>query len=151
MSLILLMSFLYILFSHPLMMSLLVFLISIVISFSKFYQMNSNNLYVYLFIMVYSGGLLLMLVYMSSLVPNFNMSMKLSLIMILIFLTIFSVYTEKYFCFFSNNNFLNLSFSVITFILNYKEMFYLFIFLLMLIFCFLASMMNLFKYPIRSL
>lgn len=132
-------------------MSLLVFLIRIVISFRKFYQINSNNLYVYLFIIVYRGGLLLILVYISSLVPNFNIRIKLSLIIILIFLTIFSVYTEKYFCFFRNNNFLNLSFSVITFILNYKEIFYLFIFLLMLIFCFLASIMNLFKYPIRSL
>nr|YP_010692526.1 NADH dehydrogenase subunit 6 [Aonchotheca putorii]WBV76982.1 NADH dehydrogenase subunit 6 [Aonchotheca putorii] len=144
-------SLLYLLFSHPLMMSLMVFLISIVISFLKYFESVGTNLFVYLFIMVYSGGLLLMLMYMSSLVPNYNMSIKFSLILFLVFFVIFSVYTEKYFSFLGGFDFSFTSFSVISYVMNFKELLYMVVFLLMFIFCFLSSILNVFKYPIRSL
>ena len=142
----------YLLLNHPLIISLVVFLVRIIISLSKYYESCSTNLFVYLFVIVYSGGLLLILLYISSLVPNFKMSdMKLSFFIFLVFFIIFSVYTEKYFYFIYDFGFWINSFSVISFVLNFKELFLIFIFVLMFVFCFVSSILNMFKYPIRSL
>nr|YP_010132836.1 NADH dehydrogenase subunit 6 [Eucoleus annulatus]QWC93301.1 NADH dehydrogenase subunit 6 [Eucoleus annulatus] len=143
---------LFLIFTHPLWISLMVFICSIFMAFEKFFYGNSMNLFIFLFIMVYSGGLLLMLVYMSSLVPNFNLINFGPVIMAIMMITLISsVYTENYFHFFSDFNFKMSSLFSLKYILSSKEMMYSIIFLLTFCFCFVASVLSMLKYPMRSL
>nr|QCL17198.1 NADH dehydrogenase subunit 6 [Capillaria sp. cat-2018] len=152
MMLIMCVSFMFLMFTHPLWMSLIVFICSILMALTKFFYGGNMNLFIFLFIMVYSGGLLMMLVYMSSLVPNFNlMNYSYMIMMFVIMIMIFSVYTEKYFCFFSEFGFSLENIFSMNHVLSSKEMLYSIIFLLLFCFCVVASVLNMFKYPMRSL
>lgn len=152
MILILLVRFIFLIFTHPLWIRLSVFICSIIIALEKFFYGGRINLFVFLFIIVHSGGLLIILIYISSLVPNFNLINYNYLIVIFIVITIiFSVYTEKYFHFFREFNFPLENLFSINHVLRSKEIMYSIIFLLLFSFCVVARVLNIFKYPIRSL
>nr|ALF03914.1 NADH dehydrogenase subunit 6 [Trichuris suis] len=142
--------FLY--FLHPLWLSLTIFLSSITISLFKFFQMSESGMFSYLFTMVYSGGLLLLLVYMSSLVPNSNLAMKnVFYFLIITGILIYCMYMRENFfaeenLFFSAQKLLGMSYFIL-----YKDLIYALILLLLASFGLVSVMMSLLKYPVRSL
>nr|QXJ80328.1 NADH dehydrogenase subunit 6 [Trichuris sp. LO613] len=145
-------SLVFLVFVHPLWLSLVVFVSSIMMALLKFYQVYEVGMFSYLFILVYSGGLLLLLVYVSSLVPNNNLIMEKMLFLGFIGFLLYSMYSSSEFLiynflyFFSSNTFLGMSY-----FMNHKELIYALIFLLMLGFCLISYVMSVLKYPMRSL
>nr|YP_009110102.1 NADH dehydrogenase subunit 6 [Trichinella zimbabwensis]AIW57079.1 NADH dehydrogenase subunit 6 [Trichinella zimbabwensis] len=78
--------------THPLWISTLVFLLSIITAIHKFYSIHNNSMFGYLFVMIYSGDVLIMLTYISSLTPSTTTN-KLSIkTMITIMITIPAMY-----------------------------------------------------------
>lgn len=142
----------YLLFLHPLWLRLIVFLIRIVISLLKFFQLHENGIFSYLFVIVYSGGLLLLLVYISSLVPNRNLTIKYTFYFIVIFrIFICSIYIDENFNFECNLLFSSKRFLGIRYFINYKDLTYSLILILFLSFCLVSLLLSFLKYPIRSL
>nr|QXJ80302.1 NADH dehydrogenase subunit 6 [Trichuris sp. 2 ARS-2017] len=154
MSLCLICSLLFLSFSHPLWLSLIVFLSSICISLTKFYALHGNDMFSYLFVMVYSGGLLLLLVYMSSLVPNNNLTLKpKTMIFIVVIMCVLYLFAKNEWLVFdcsyslkTNNESLGMSY-----FMNHKELMNGLIIFLLFAFCLISYMMSLLKYPLRSL
>nr|AXO78743.1 NADH dehydrogenase subunit 6 [Trichuris rhinopiptheroxella] len=138
---------------HPLWLSLVVFFVSITVSLCKFFQGFESGMFSYLFVMVYSGGLLLLLVYMSALVPNSNLSSSLIFgLLIFIGILFYSMYMAKEN--FNYNQYLEFSFQKflgMNYFIMYKDLMYSLIWLLLLSFSLISLMMCLLKYPLRSL
>nr|QXJ80315.1 NADH dehydrogenase subunit 6 [Trichuris sp. ETH392] len=145
----------FLLFVHPLWLSLVVFVSSVMISLFKFYATFYSDMYPYLFVMVYSGGLLLLLVYMSSLVPNNNLILWGFVFNVFFLCTLGVVFMYM----FNDSNtfvmnkdigddFVSLGMS---YFLNHKEITNSLIIFLLFAFCLISYMMSLLKYPVRSL
>nr|AGH27505.1 NADH dehydrogenase subunit 6 [Trichuris sp. GHL-2013] len=138
---------------HPLWLSLMVFLMSMFASLFKFFQVHEFGMFCYLFVMVYSGGLLLLLVYMSALVPNLNLNSNF-ISSLLIFVSILSCsmymakenFTYSQSMMFSFQNFLGMSYFV-----THKELMHGLIWILLLSFSLISLLLYLLKYPLRSL
>nr|YP_009110089.1 NADH dehydrogenase subunit 6 [Trichinella papuae]AIW57026.1 NADH dehydrogenase subunit 6 [Trichinella papuae] len=140
--------FLYL--THPLWISILVFLLSTLTAIHKFYSAHNNSMFGYLFIMVYSGGLLIMLTYISSLIPSVitnKLSTKITIVIMPMYLM--SVMTEHYFNENYNYNELNLT-NMSTYLAS-PPMINAVLMLLTISFCLVSSLLSQFKYPIRSL
>nr|QRK25875.1 NADH dehydrogenase subunit 6 [Trichuris trichiura] len=143
--------FLYIV--HPLWLSLMIFLVSISMALLKFFQVFEFGMFSYLFVMVYSGGLLLLLVYMSALVPNSNLSGNI-IFSLLIFSSIlfFSMYMVKENFNQSQNSMFFFQKSLgMNYFITYKDLMYSLIWILLLSFSLISLLMSLLKYPMRSL
>nr|ALF03953.1 NADH dehydrogenase subunit 6 [Trichuris trichiura] len=143
--------FLYIV--HPLWLSLMVFLVSISMALLKFFSVFEFGMFSYLFVMVYSGGLLLLLVYMSALVPNSNLSGNI-IFSLLIFSSIlfFSMYMVKENFNQSQNSMFFFQKSLgMNYFITYKDLMYSLIWILLLSFSLISLLMSLLKYPMRSL
>lgn len=138
---------------HPLWLRLVVFFVRITVSLCRFFQEFESGIFSYLFVMVYRGGLLLLLVYMSALVPNSNLRRSL-IFGLLIFIGIlsYSIYTAKEN--FNYNQYLEFSFQKflgINYFITYKDLIYRLIWLLLLSFRLISLVICLLKYPLRSL
>nr|QXJ80289.1 NADH dehydrogenase subunit 6 [Trichuris arvicolae] len=147
-------SFGFLLFVHPLWLSLIVFISSIIISLFKFYMEYYSDMFPYLFVMVYSGGLLLLLVYMSSLVPNNDLVLW-SVILNLFIFSVLGMYlytnSNSNMVMNSMNFYSNFTSLGMKYFLNYKELTNGLIIFLLFAFCLISYMMSLLKYPMRSL
>nr|YP_006702466.1 NADH dehydrogenase subunit 6 [Trichuris discolor]AFK81039.1 NADH dehydrogenase subunit 6 [Trichuris discolor] len=143
---------LFLFFTHPLWLSLMVFISSIVISLLKFFQIFELGMFSYLFIMIYSGGLLLLLIYMSSLLPNNNLSIS-NLMMSLfgMFILIYSMYKDEFFFYWENPDFSIQSFLGMSYFMNHKDLFYALVLLLLFSFVIISFLLSHLKYPMRSL
>nr|YP_006702479.1 NADH dehydrogenase subunit 6 [Trichuris ovis]AFK81052.1 NADH dehydrogenase subunit 6 [Trichuris ovis] len=145
-------SLLFLFFTHPLWLSLTVFISSIVISLLKFFQIFELGMFSYLFIMVYSGGLLLLLVYMSSLLPNNNLTISsFTLSFFSSVILIYSMYKDEFFLYWENPDFSIQSFLGMSYFMNHKDLFYALILLLLFSFVIISLLLSHLKYPMRSL
>nr|QRK25862.1 NADH dehydrogenase subunit 6 [Trichuris sp. TMM5] len=143
--------FLYVI--HPLWLSLVIFLVSISMSLLKFFQVFEFGMFSYLFVMVYSGGLLLLLVYMSALVPNSDLSSSVIPGMLIFgsFL-FFSMYmTKEDFKQGQNSVFFFQKSLGMNYFVVYKDLMYSLIWILLLSLSLISLLMSLLKYPMRSL
>lgn len=143
---------LFLFFTHPLWLSLTVFIRRIVISLLKFFQIFELGIFSYLFIIVYRGGLLLLLVYMSSLLPNSNLSISSFILSFFgALILIYSIYKDEFFFYWENPDFSIQSFLGIRYFINHKDLFYALILLLLFSFIIISLLFSHLKYPIRSL
>lgn len=111
-----------------------------------------SDIFPYLFVMVYRGGLLLLLVYVSSLVPNNDLvlwSVILNLtILVIVCMYIYDNLSLAIFSKNVNDNFIGLG---IRYFLNHKELTNRLIIFLLFAFCLISYIISLLKYPMRSL
>nr|AIW57066.1 NADH dehydrogenase subunit 6 [Trichinella sp. T9] len=141
--------FLYLM--HPLWISILVFLLSILTAIYKFYSIHNNSMFGYLFIMIYSGGLLIMLTYISSLTPSTTtnkLSIK-TMIMIPIMYLFMWVITKHNLN--ENYNYNELNLTNMSIYLMSSPLINAVLMLLTASFCLISTLLSQFKYPIRSL
>nr|ALF03940.1 NADH dehydrogenase subunit 6 [Trichuris sp. TTB2] len=143
--------FLYVV--HPLWLSLVIFLVSISMSLLKFFQVFESGMFSYLFVMVYSGGLLLLLVYMSALVPNSNLSSSVifGLLIIGSFLFFYMYMMSEDFEQKQNSTFFFQKSLGMSYFISYKDLMYSLIWILLLSLSLISLLMSLLKYPMRSL
>nr|BAV82881.1 NADH dehydrogenase subunit 6 [Trichinella nativa] len=141
--------FLYLM--HPLWISILVFLLSILTAIYKFYSIHNNSMFGYLFVMIYSGGLLIMLTYISSLTPSTTtnkLSIKTMITIPAMYLFTWAItkhnLNENY-----NYNELNLT-NMSTYLMS-SPLINAVLMLLTTSFCLISTLLSQFKYPIRSL
>lgn len=138
---------------HPLWLRLAIFLVSISISLLKFFQVSESGIFSYLFVIVYRGGLLLLLVYISALVPNSNLrrSVIFGLLIIGRFL-FFYIYTMREDFEQKQNSMFFFQKSLgINYFIRYKDLIYRLIWILLLSLSLISLLISLLKYPIRSL
>nr|QRN72424.1 NADH dehydrogenase subunit 6 [Trichinella spiralis]QRN72437.1 NADH dehydrogenase subunit 6 [Trichinella spiralis]QRN72450.1 NADH dehydrogenase subunit 6 [Trichinella spiralis]QRN72463.1 NADH dehydrogenase subunit 6 [Trichinella spiralis]QRN72476.1 NADH dehydrogenase subunit 6 [Trichinella spiralis] len=141
--------FLYL--THPLWISTLVFLLSIITAIHKFYSVHNNSMFGYLFVMIYSGGLLIMLTYISSLTPSTTTNKLPIKIMIMIPITYLFTWTMTKHNLNENYNYNELNLINMTIYLMSSPLINAVLTLLTTSFCLISSLLSQFKYPIRSL
>nr|AIW56948.1 NADH dehydrogenase subunit 6 [Trichinella pseudospiralis] len=142
--------FLYL--THPLWISILVFLLSISTAIYKFYATHNNSMFGYLFVMVYSGGLLIMLTYISSLTPSTIINkLPTKFIMMMILPMFIMTMTTNFNPNNDNHNYNELNLMNMSTYLVSSPMINAVLTLLTTSFCLITSLLSQFKYPIRSL
>nr|YP_009110076.1 NADH dehydrogenase subunit 6 [Trichinella nelsoni]AIW57013.1 NADH dehydrogenase subunit 6 [Trichinella nelsoni] len=145
------MCLLFLYLTHPLWISTLVFLLSIITAIHKFYSIHNNSMFGYLFVMIYSGGLLIMLTYISSLTPSTTTSKlpvkimtMIPIMYLLTWMTIKHNFNENYN--YNELNLINMSIYLMS-----SPLINAVLTLLTISFCLISSLLSQFKYPIRSL
>nr|ATV98825.1 NADH dehydrogenase subunit 6 [Trichinella patagoniensis] len=141
--------FLYLM--HPLWISTLVFLLSIITAIYKFYSIHNNSTFGYLFVMIYSGGLLIMLTYISSLTPSTTTNKLSTKTMIMIPITYLLTWTITKHNLNENYNYNELNLTNMSIYLMSSPLINVVLMLLTTSFCLISTLLSQFKYPIRSL
>nr|YP_009110050.1 NADH dehydrogenase subunit 6 [Trichinella murrelli]AIW56987.1 NADH dehydrogenase subunit 6 [Trichinella murrelli] len=141
--------FLYLM--HPLWISTLVFLLSILTAIYKFYSIHNNSMFGYLFVMIYSGGLLIMLTYISSLTPSTTtnkLSIKTMITIPVMYLFTWAITKHNLN---ENYNYNELNLTNMSIYLMSSPLINAVLMLLTTSFCLISTLLSQFKYPIRSL
>nr|AIW57053.1 NADH dehydrogenase subunit 6 [Trichinella sp. T8] len=141
--------FLYLM--HPLWISTLVFLLSIFTAIYKFYSIHNNSMFGYLFVMIYSGGLLIMLTYISSLTPSTTtnkLPIKTMITIPIMFLFTWAITKHNPN---ENYNYNELNLTNMSIYLMSSPLINAVLMLLTTSFCLISTLLSQFKYPIRSL
>nr|YP_009110037.1 NADH dehydrogenase subunit 6 [Trichinella britovi]AIW56975.1 NADH dehydrogenase subunit 6 [Trichinella britovi] len=141
--------FLYLM--HPLWISTLVFLLSILTATYKFYSIHNNSMFGYLFVMIYSGGLLIMLTYISSLTPSTTtnkLPIKTMITIPVMYLFTWAITKHN---FNENYNYNELNLTNMSIYLTSSPLINAVLMLLTTSFCLISTLLSQFKYPIRSL
>nr|AIW56962.1 NADH dehydrogenase subunit 6 [Trichinella patagoniensis] len=136
--------FLYLM--HPLWISTLVFLLSIITAIYKFYSIHNNSTFGYLFVMIYSGGLLIMLTYISSLTPSTTTNKLSTKTMIMIPITYLLTWTITKHNLNENYNYNELNLTNMSIYLMSSPLINVVLMLLTTSFCLISTLLSQFKY-----